>query len=187
MKKTDIEKLPENLIFYKCRAELASDAYHFALNNSVNIRIFKVEPIQNGIPDVVVTFESELSIEELKQRMSKINDAHVMSESLRIEEEYDGERMSFEEETRKESTKEFQLDFLEKFIETIEKGDYTLEDEKKFRLGFWILFPDEYIDLFRVFSRMVMSTEEYLPKAKKYLELLKIYSYEETMKKIYKK
>ncbi|OXA65575.1 hypothetical protein B0A67_24280 [Flavobacterium aquidurense] len=176
-----------NLISYKCRAELASDAYHFALDNSLSICFFKVEPIQKGIPDVVVTFESSLSIEELKLRLSKINDAHVMSESLKIEEEYDGERMSFEEETRKESTKEVQLDFLEKFIETIEKGDYTLEDEKNFRHGFWLHFPDEYIDLFRVFSRMAMSTEEYLPKAKKYLELLKLYSYEETMKKIYKK
>jgi hypothetical protein len=84
----------EKFISYKCRAELASDAYHFALKNSLNIRSFKVEPIQKGIPDVVVTFESELSIEELKLRISKINDAHVMSNYLKIEEEYDGERIS---------------------------------------------------------------------------------------------
>lgn len=84
----------ENLISYKCRAEIPSEAYRFAMINSNDIWAFKVERIEKDIPDVVVSFQSKLTIEELKLRMSKIEDTHVMYESLKLENEYDGKRIS---------------------------------------------------------------------------------------------
>ncbi len=94
MKNTDVKKFPKNLVSYKFRAELVKDVYDFALNNSKHIWVFKVKRMEKGIPDVVVTFKSELSLEKLKEKMIKIEDAHVMYQSLKIKEEYDGERMS---------------------------------------------------------------------------------------------
>lgn len=181
----EIEKLPDNLIAYKCRAEIATDAYSFALNNSKHIWVFKVKRMEKGIPDVVVTFKSELSLEKLKEKMSKIEDAHVMYESLNLKEEYNGERIALKVEIQKEYSKDIQLAFLQNTIEIVEKGNYTRDDVFGFKKNFFELFPNDYVDLFRVFNRLFGSKNEYLPKAKKYMDFLKRYSYEETMNKIY--
>ena len=93
--KSVLGKLPETLTSYKCRANVATDAYRFALDNPLNIWDFKVQRFSKDIPNVVVTFKSELSLEAVKQRMSKIENTQVMNESLILEKEYYGKNILF--------------------------------------------------------------------------------------------
>jgi len=135
---------------------------------------------------IKIYFDKLRLLSNLKKEELSI-DSIPLKYGFKTSNEYDGERCNFEAKIRKESSKDIQLDFLENFIENIEKDNYTSKDFENFRPLFWTHFPDEYIDLFRVFNRILLSKEEYLPKAKKYLELLKLHSYEETIKKIYRK
>jgi len=76
---------------YKLRAEGLNDFINF-LGTGIyfNVKSFTVEPI--GVPDVVVSFESNLSLSELKSKLRKVQDSHVMLETIKPINEYTSER-----------------------------------------------------------------------------------------------
>ncbi len=76
---------------YKLRAEGLNDFINF-LGTGVyfNIKSFTVEPI--GVPDVVVSFETNLSLSEIKAKLREVKDSHVMLDTIKPIKEYTGER-----------------------------------------------------------------------------------------------
>ena len=76
---------------YKLRAEGLNDFINF-LGTGVyfNVKSFTVEPI--GVPDVVVSFETNLSLSEIKAKLREVQDSHVMLETIKPIKEYTGER-----------------------------------------------------------------------------------------------
>jgi hypothetical protein len=76
---------------YKLRAEGLNDFLAFLQTGMyMKIKSFTVEPI--GVPDVVVTFETESSLSEIKSKLREIPDSHVMLQTVMPINEYTGER-----------------------------------------------------------------------------------------------
>lgn len=73
---------------YKFRAECMTDVYDYM---SRYPKRFEMRTL-SGYPDCEVIFESELTIEEIREEMEDIEDSHVMIESLNYAEEYTGDR-----------------------------------------------------------------------------------------------
>lgn len=94
-------------------------------------------------------------------------------------------------ETRKEISKEEQLDFLERSIIYVDREEsYDFEVHYWFDSQFRNYFPfDEkngnYSELFRIFSRMYREKEKYLPQAKKHFELFKNHDYKRVIEILY--
>jgi hypothetical protein len=76
---------------YKLRAEGLNDFLAF-LQNGMYFRVksFTVEII--GVPDVVVSFETDASLSEIKSKLREIPDSHVMLQTIEPINEYTGER-----------------------------------------------------------------------------------------------
>jgi predicted transcriptional regulator len=76
---------------YKLRAEGLNDFMNF-LGTGVysNVKSYTVEPI--GFPDVVVSFETNLSLSEIKAKLREVQDSHVMLDTIKPIKEYTGER-----------------------------------------------------------------------------------------------
>jgi hypothetical protein len=76
---------------YKLRAEGLNDFLAFLQTGMyMKIKSFTVEPI--GVPDVVVTFETESSLSEIKSKLKEVPDSHVMLQTVMPINEYTGER-----------------------------------------------------------------------------------------------
>jgi hypothetical protein len=76
---------------YKLRAEGLNDFLAFLQQGMyMKIKSFTVEPI--GIPDVVVTFITDSSLSEIKSKLKKVPDSHVMLETVKPINEYTGDR-----------------------------------------------------------------------------------------------
>ncbi len=79
---------------YKFRAECLCDALKFKSKIScVNFEIQEQTLLGYYIPDVEVSFESEMSLEELKDVLRTIQDGHVMLETIQSTELYTGQRI----------------------------------------------------------------------------------------------
>lgn len=74
---------------YKMRAECMEDFCRFL--SRVHAISFKVEKLGSFF-DIVATFTTNLSLDEIKQKISTIPDGHVMLETITFESEYTGER-----------------------------------------------------------------------------------------------
>lgn len=77
---------------YKFRAECEIDAEQFQEENVDVISDLEINIIDVDFPDVHVTFESELSLEEIIDRMIIIPDGHVMYQTVQPIEKYTGNR-----------------------------------------------------------------------------------------------
>ena len=76
---------------YKLRAEGLNDFLAFLQNDMYfKMKYFTIEP--TGFPDVVVTFETNSSLSEIKQKLKEVPDSHVMLETVKPINEYTGER-----------------------------------------------------------------------------------------------
>lgn len=80
-----------NSKIYKLRAEGLNDFLAF-LQKGMYFRIksFTVQPI--GVPDIVVSFETDASLSEIKSILREIPDSHVMLETVKPINEYTGDR-----------------------------------------------------------------------------------------------
>lgn len=76
---------------YKLRAEGLNDFLAF-LQKGMYFRVksFTIEPM--GIPDVVVTFETDASLSEIKSKLREVPDSHVMLETVKPVNAYTGDR-----------------------------------------------------------------------------------------------
>ena len=82
---------------YKMRAECSSDLGRFLMN--VTVFSFTADGLTIeglAVPDMEATFTSNLSLSQLRSEIAKIEDGHVMLESLNYAEEYTGERYAFQ-------------------------------------------------------------------------------------------
>lgn len=80
---------------YKFRAECYDDVEQFeelADNLISHVIVTVAYPEIFGHPDVIVTFDSEQSIESLIALMQYVDDSHVMHQTLKPINEYTGER-----------------------------------------------------------------------------------------------
>lgn len=78
---------------YKMRAECSVDVGRFLIQVgclSISSKMMEIDGAY--IPDMEVTFTSRLSLAQLQKEIAKIEDGHVMFESLNIAEKYTGER-----------------------------------------------------------------------------------------------
>lgn len=73
---------------FKLRAECVRDAVKAILN----IPMVSIKMEQVRFPDVELEFTSNLSFEDIKDRLDKIIDGHVMAESLDYIDKYTGKR-----------------------------------------------------------------------------------------------
>jgi hypothetical protein len=76
---------------YKFRAECQYDVDVFKYGNEHEISNLKIEN-DKDFPDVYVTFDSDLPLEEIIYLMREVEDGHVMYQTLRPIQEYTGER-----------------------------------------------------------------------------------------------
>lgn len=76
---------------YQFRAECRHDAERFYEENSEAIANLTITPWE-GFPDVDVTFESHLELNEIIELMKDIDDGHVMYQTVKPIDEYTGER-----------------------------------------------------------------------------------------------
>jgi hypothetical protein len=77
---------------YKFRAESLTDAlYFYGASKSIHGRLI-TNPINEFNPDVVCIFQSKNSLETIINEMKKIQDGHVMWQTVRPIDQYTGER-----------------------------------------------------------------------------------------------
>lgn len=76
---------------YKLRAECQLDLGR--LFESLRVESFQARTICKGFPDMEATFESPLSLAEVKSTIRTIVDGHVMLGTVALEAEYTGERI----------------------------------------------------------------------------------------------
>lgn len=80
---------------YKFRAECAIDVARFIVLGSDGehkAARLRVTPDSTGLPDCVVEFESDASLETLRGLCDLVPDGHVMAETISEAEMYTGER-----------------------------------------------------------------------------------------------
>lgn len=78
---------------YRFRAECLQDVVEF-LNGSIKrIGFNRYVLIQErGHPDVEVELDAEVPIEELRDELRKVEDGHVMVQTIALKEDYSGNR-----------------------------------------------------------------------------------------------
>lgn len=78
------------MIKYKFRAECENDVLAFRdITKGVTFDFVFLDGVR---PDVTVEFESPLTIEEIRAEMAKMDDGHVMLQTVMPIEQYTGER-----------------------------------------------------------------------------------------------
>ena len=79
---------------FKLRAEVDQDLESlFDLIPDENIGSVQKEDLIPGLPDKVVTVElSEITLDQLKGYIQRIEDGHVMLETVALEKDYTGKR-----------------------------------------------------------------------------------------------
>jgi len=91
---------------YCFRAECEYD--FFELRKIINDKIKKIiMTIEYPYPDVEVEIDVDMSLEELRRKMGKIKDGHVMYQTVSIKDEYTGKR-------------DYSLDYKKKLKESIQ-------------------------------------------------------------------
>jgi len=90
-----MEPIKTNIMKYKFRAECSNDALMFrentvSLMDNFNITTQDIDGL--AIPDVDVEFESNLTLDEIIDKMKDVIDGHVMFQTVKPIEEYTGER-----------------------------------------------------------------------------------------------
>lgn len=75
---------------YKLRAECLSDVVN--LLKILKTSSFLIETMENNLPDVELTFITAYNFIEVAGFISKVEDSHVMLQSLNIYDHYTGER-----------------------------------------------------------------------------------------------
>lgn len=84
--------------FYKMRAECLIDVARLLPTLGRGGLLYRVEILQPdaAYPDVVVTFEHAQDLEHLRCIIATQADAHVMAQTLQLEENFTGERNTIE-------------------------------------------------------------------------------------------
>ena len=77
---------------YKFRAECIHDVAQFLIQSSKVIANLNTQQDNDGFRDVIVTFDSHLELSEIMDLIEKIEDGHVMCETVKPIEKYTGER-----------------------------------------------------------------------------------------------
>jgi hypothetical protein len=83
----------KKVMTYKMRAECNADLGRFL--TEVAVDSFKADRVKIKdlvLPDVIAEFTSTLSLEQIRQAISGIEDGHVMLETVNTAAEYTGER-----------------------------------------------------------------------------------------------
>jgi len=81
-----------NYYNYKCRAETYCDIEILIRMIFPAIAKFKVVRINENMPDIELTFKSNLPIDSIKKIMREIPDNHVMIDTLNLKHLYTGLR-----------------------------------------------------------------------------------------------
>lgn len=87
----ELEESMSEFQTYRFRAECYADAARLFRLIWSDLRKASVDVVP-PFPDVEVTMEIRLSIEEVRQRMHQIEDSQVMVETLAMDKEYTGVR-----------------------------------------------------------------------------------------------
>jgi len=132
---------------YKLRAEGLNDFMNF-LGTGVysNVKSYTVEPI--GFPDVAVSFETNLSLSEIKAKLREVQDSHVMLETIKPIKEYTGERYAgggdvksmSDEEIENEYNKILSVQILAGDIDEDEVEELSISEKREFLEN----YKDEY-------------------------------------------
>lgn len=78
---------------YKFRAECLTDVRLFEMQNKSNIKNVEIYSVGGfNFPDVEVSFESELSLNQLIDQIKKLEDSHVMYQTIQPSNRYTGNR-----------------------------------------------------------------------------------------------
>lgn len=77
---------------YKLRAEIIHDIVDMLTFFSPKIVRYKVYSLEQGLPDVVMEFDTELDLDTLISYLKNLPDSHVMYETLKAIDDYTGER-----------------------------------------------------------------------------------------------
>jgi len=77
---------------YKLRAESAYDVRYFIADIAMTFKSFKMEKIQEELPDVEFEFETDIPLEKIKLILAVSTDSHVMVETVAPIDQYTGER-----------------------------------------------------------------------------------------------
>lgn len=165
------------IIIYDAKVDSFFIIYHNQ-NEIVNNFEAKISIDENKLNPVLAKFLKEESVKDFRlnqPNVVSVVDSEFVNDSL----ETVNIPPYFNE------NKNIKLDFLQNYIEQIEKDNVCEEDYQDFRKMFWLFYTDDYIGLFRVFAGMTMNKDKYLPIAKQYVDLLKTHSFEETIKIIY--
>ncbi|MCD4714370.1 MAG: hypothetical protein K8R73_13900 [Clostridiales bacterium] len=88
--RVDIHKMN----IYRFRAELSSDFLNFLMNSTKTVGFYRYKVIKHDhtIPDIEVWLESDKPLEFIRNELRKVEDGHVMVQSLALEQDYTGER-----------------------------------------------------------------------------------------------
>ena len=132
---------------YKLRAEGLNDFMNF-LGTGVysNVKSYTVEPI--GFPDVAVSFETNLSLSEIKAKLREVQDSHVMLDTIKPIKEYTGERYEgggdvesmSDEEIEDEYNKILSVQILAGDIDEDEVEELSISEKREFLEN----YKDEY-------------------------------------------
>lgn len=77
---------------YKLRAEGINDVLQFLYNQQeMGIHSAKIKT-RSVVPDVEVTFKSEMELDQIKTFLESIPDGHVMVDTVALEKDYTGIR-----------------------------------------------------------------------------------------------
>jgi hypothetical protein len=78
---------------YRFRAECLHDVTSFLANSIRKIGFQKYTFSQEGpFPDVEVELEADMGLEDLRMELRKIEDGHVMVQTINLKDQYTGER-----------------------------------------------------------------------------------------------
>jgi hypothetical protein len=77
---------------YKFRAECEHDYKEFKKLIQKEIVNEEITPLMAGFPDIVVEFDSSLVINELQNVLRKVEDGHVMLQTIALSENYTEKR-----------------------------------------------------------------------------------------------
>jgi len=78
-------------MIYKLRAECSTDVVQFIKNAHSQLTNFKMQK-DKDFPDVEFEFETELALDEIILKLKKIKDAHVMRQTVKPIDEFNGKR-----------------------------------------------------------------------------------------------
>ena len=88
--RVDINKMN----IYRFRAELPQDFLNFLTNSTKTVGFYRYKVIKHDhtIPDIEVWLESDKPLEFIRNELRKVEDGHVMVQTITLEQDYTGER-----------------------------------------------------------------------------------------------